>query len=185
MAYAEQQFLYSEAHEVRFAGWSTTTYRLQQCGWQLAAEHMWDRLRVRLAMRHPATGLHMVSEVVDVDFIGRRHSHGERLVFDVRNVVGRDIIINDSSFSDFAPIDAMPQFIEKKARSIQDFAIFAPLLVRTQQLIVQPDSVEECLARIRELQAPALAEIRERDRSEEQLAVPRQIFHAQILSLAA
>ena len=41
-------------HTVLWAGWETTTWRLQQAGWELISQQDFARGRIQLAMRHSA-----------------------------------------------------------------------------------------------------------------------------------
>jgi hypothetical protein len=66
-------------------------------------------------------------------------------------------------------------------------AIFAVPLVRTEEIIVEPQDVAAMLEQIRRMQSPEMTEIRQRERQRERQheAGPREVFHAQILSFAA
>lgn len=176
----------SAPHIVRFAGFECTTARLQNAGWQIAARERFEHGDVALVLRYPPADLHMLAEPVNVDFF--RYDHRDRpLVFDVRHCSSRISTVVTEDFSEFRQIDAAPQMPAKMERKdISDFAIFASQLVRTEQIIVEPESVAECLAIIQKLQAPDLADIRKRNRNREaNEPMMRQAFHAQILSLAA
>ena len=98
-----------------------------------------------------------------------------------------------ADMTDWRAVDARPQFIAER-KSLEDFGIFATPLARTEEIIVEPDTVESLLAKIREMQAPALEAAHQRqklrrtlDEGVDPAAVPpvRQRFHAQILSIAA
>jgi hypothetical protein len=98
--------------------------------------------------------------------------------------VSADIeVLAGLNFDKFVPIDAQPQVVPltQQAHRLSAMDIFASPLVRTEEIIVEPQSVAECLEHIRRLQAPELAEIRKRNR--EDGAVQQRKFHAQILSI--
>lgn len=184
------RMVYSHPHRVHFAGWETTTYALQRAGWKLSAMQDPHMGRLQLAMRLESADLYMVSEVLGVNFMHFHHDYlrDRELDFVVRKVVGRDIVpVAGVDFSRYQPIDAEPVYEMRRPKSIKDFNIFAVPLARTEQIIVEPQSVQECLDLIRKMQAPELAEIRERNRRRDamQEPAPQQVFHAQILSLAA
>lgn len=174
--------LLSAPHKVYFAGFESTTFKLQNHGWQLSANEDYYGQRAQLAMRYEPAGLYMIADSVEHTY---GHYYTERpLEFVISKVVGRDIIISsyDISFESFKPIDATPRMVERKESSISDFNIFATPLVRTEEIIIDPKSVSECLELIRKMQAPDLEQIRERNRAREVMA--DQKFHAQILSVA-
>lgn len=178
----------SRPYPVYWAGWETTTARLQQAGWSLSVEQDISRDEMRLALRHDGCRLYALSARVPyLHFLGdaaldlrARHPF-------VIQMVSSDITVRImDDLSAFAPIDAKPQYTESVEKSIEDFSIFAAPLVRTQELIVDPNDVQALLDRIKAVQAPQQASIRQRNRTRayEHGAVDRQVFHAQIISLA-
>lgn len=159
---------------------------MQSAGWQLSAEEeVYDRT-IRLAAKHQAANLYMVSARVPHEYF----EMGVRLpVFNMTYCSSRMVVqLMESSFN-FKPIDATPQFVTEERRNIEDFRIFATPLVRTEEIIVEPQSVQECLELIKRLQAPDLAAIRKRNKQtgEANSDAPMQQmqFHAQVLSFAA
>lgn len=68
------------------------------------------------------------------------------------------------------------------AKQLSDFAVFAPM---AEEIIVEPATVAGLLDQIKQLQAPELAAIRERNRRADSRNFTAQRFHAQIVSLAA
>jgi hypothetical protein len=75
----------------------------------------------------------------------------------------------------------------QRIRRIEDLCHFAAPLVRTKEIIIPQESAPDLLDRILGLQQPAKTDrIREEMRNPEGLTViPKQNFHAQIISLAA
>lgn len=172
---------------VHFAGFETTTTRLQQAGWELSVYEDLRRLTMQLAMRFEPARLYMMSESVDFNYFSSR---GECPEFFVRKVVGSEIVLHTTEVPRFHAIDAMPTFVNSERRSIEDFSFFATPLVRTEQIIVEPETVSDLLAKIKAMQAPELAAIRERNRRRDaghvdHGVIEQQKFHAQIVSLAA
>jgi len=180
--------LLSRPAEVHFAGFRSDTFTLQQNGWSLAMEQNILNGVMRLMLHHRDAELYMVAADVRHDFLRPMFSYGERpLVFQIvtvaRSLQSYRVAMD---FSKFSAIDATPTMRVEEPKRIEDFAIFAAPLVRTEEIIVEPQSVAECLDLIKRLQAPNLAEIRERNRQRERLEPSNQTrFHAQILSLAA
>lgn len=187
MAHLFDRRIISQPHRVWWAGFETTTARMQQAGWNLSAEEDHMRGAVRLAMRHEPLKLYGVSEPVE-HYYGRMTMFEQPLEFHVRHMASRfEVSIHTTAFN-FKPIDAYPQMLTRERRSIEDFNIFATPLVRTEEIIVDPNDVQAMLDHIRKLQAPEQADIRARnaarERRERYESVPQQQFHAQILSFA-
>lgn len=178
MALSEYQLL-SRPHRVLFQGFESTTTALQQAGWRLAAEQDMYRMTIRLLMNFEPARLYLMSEANSLDFYQYRGDMP--LVFRVRQATSHLQVMETGPF-DFRAIDATPQMVSVSRKNIEDFGIFAAPLVRTEEILVEPSSVAECLDLIRRLQSPALAEVRERNRGRE--AMNQQKFHAQILSVA-
>lgn len=199
MALSDRDYprLLSPPCKVIFAGFETTTTRLQQAGWELSAEQDMNRRRVRLAMRFNPARLYMVSEAQDFDFfhaVGRGSGNygmegygGNLPVFHTVHCATDIRVQMMDDFSLFRPIDAAPQMVMSKFQSIEDFNLFATPLVRTEEIIVEPETVATLMEQIKKLQAPDLEAIRKRRRYQEgsSAPMPQTNFHAQILSLAA
>jgi hypothetical protein len=180
---------------VHWAGWETNTLALQQNGWQLNAEQdVWQN-QIRLSMRHSGMNLHAMSNRMDFDFHAAAHSdlqYLRALPFFVMSVMGRDVHIHEHGSLDWSamkPIDAAPTLTTHKVSRMEDLVHFAAPMVRTKEIIIPDESVPELLDRILKLQQPARTDrIREQMRNPEGMiidAIPKQKFHAQIISLAA
>jgi hypothetical protein len=174
-------------------GWETTTTRLQQAGWEISAEQCYMNMGIRLALRNQRLQMYGITSVVQFDFYRNADqfmSPGASPVFHVVNMASRLHINIIDNLSSFRPIDAMPQVVKQEIRSIEDLGIFATPLVRTEEIIVEPHTVEKLMEQIKSLQAPEQAAIRARNRLRESRdgteprVGPRQKFHAQILSIA-
>lgn len=177
---------------VIFAGFRSDTYTLQQAGWRLAVEEDIYTGTVRMMMHHPDADLYLVAE--DWRMPREMMSHRARFVHDYSTArpefvvkrVARAIqsLRVNLDFSRFLDIDATPQYTDAKIQRIEDFKLFASPLVRTEEIIVEPESVAECLDLIRRLQSPELERIRKDNRARGE-AINRQNFHAQIITMAA
>lgn len=192
MAQSEPRFL-SRACEVHFAGFRSDTYSLQQAGWKLSAEQDIREGRINLALSYEPAQLYFLCEDQRFNYRGY-HAESWRLsddqlpVFVVRQAISRrtELRMTNVNLNSFQAIDSTPVLIESQVKRMEDFAMFAAPLARTEEIIVDPKSVAECLDLIRKLQAPDLAEIRERNRQRDRNEpMNQQVFHAQILSLAA
>jgi hypothetical protein len=198
MALSKERFL-SPPCRVLFAGWETTTARLQNAGWSLAAEQLLHDRTLRLAMRHEPSGLYMVSDSTDYAFgprytqygFNQLHMNEQTPTFVVRYVGSKITVRVMDNFDAFRPIDAAPQFTTIEERGIEQFNLFATPLTRTEEIIVEPETVNDLMEKIRALQAPELAQIRQRNRMRDARSegssapIAQQKFHAQILSIAA
>jgi hypothetical protein len=105
--------------------------------------------------------------------------------------MGREVFIQEHGSIEwnFAAIDAKPCFTDRKITKLEDLAHFAAPLVRSRQIIIPEENVEELLEKILKLQQPARTDrIREEMRHPEGRLItsePQQKFQAQIISLAA
>lgn len=188
MAHSDPRVL-SLPHRVHFCGWVATLPALQQAGWELSAEQDFARYGIRIAMRHRDFQLRAITETVQYNFFDRYSlMDGRPLDFRICHFASDMHIVTHDSLSMFRPIDAMPQFRTEERKSIDDFGIFATPLARTEEIIVEPETVMSLLEKIKAMQSPDQAAIRERNKSRERRMdqpIQRQQFHAQILSLAA
>lgn len=179
----------SRPMRVVWDGWETTTTQLQQRGWELTAEQDFRYRAIRLAMRNRTQRMYGVTDLLPYDFFdqGFVRGYGAQPVFQVVYMASEIVANVPVDFSKFAAIDAMPQFVNSERKSIEDFGIFATPLVRTEEIIVEPQTVASLLEQIKKLQVPEQAAIRQRNRARDvgESPRPREQFHAQILSIAA
>lgn len=175
--------------KVEWAGWETTTHRLQQAGWKLSAEQDVFQNRMRLAMQHERMSLYGLSRGMDFDYQRHAMERGYDFPVIVMQAVGREVFIHEAGRIDwsFNAIDAQPCFTDRKISRIEDFAHFAAPLVRCNEVIIPEESVPDLMERILKLQQPARTNrIKEQMRNPEGYsAQPQQKFQAQIISLAA
>lgn len=179
--------------EVWWSGFRSTTVQLQQAGWEIAAEEDVYGGRIRLLMRHQDMRLYAITNESEWNYFDRQ-TEGRMLVFQVVHAAPRmEVRVTQeigAGLANFRQIDAMPQFVDSVIQRPEDMKIFVTPLVRTEELIVEPQTVAAMLEQIRKMQAPEQARIRHKERlaaSREGMLVeagPRQEFHAQILSIA-
>lgn len=180
--------LMSRPLRLHWAGWTADTYSLQRAGWSISAEQHIQSMTMQLALRHPDKGGYGVSSRVPFDYMYERDSFAPMdLGADIR--FGRSIDFHVTDLPSFRAVDALPQMMERRRVSLEDFAHFHTPLVRTNEIVVPEESVEELMERILKMQQPdRTARIRESLRNPEGYrmdALPKQKFHAQILSFAA
>lgn len=187
----------SEPYEIRFLGFRGTTYDLQQHGWEFSAEQDPRRGHARLMMKHDQANLYGISEALEYDFFRHhmdRYRQGMQLpifvVHAMRPAAHYYVQHLHIDLESFSPVDMQPQTVKLETLETleEQLALFAKPLVRTQEIIVEPKDVAEALEWVKKLQAPEMAELQDRERKRqgrEDLRKPRQIFHAQLISLAA
>ena len=185
----------SKPMPVHWAGFESTTYRLQQAGWEFSAEQDYASLRTRLLLRHQGMQFHACTQYADTDFFAEQHNEAFKGIrFHVNWMTGGTVRVTDihDNLTTMRPVDMQPTII--KAQNIEDMALFGAPLVRTKEVIVAPDSVPELMDRILELQQPgAQAHYEEVLRQMNQPGSvvqadgvrPQQQFHAQVMSLVA
>lgn len=179
----------SQPVPVRWAGFESDTHKLQQAGWQLSAEQDISYDSIRIAMYHEALRLRAISNISDFHYREAMHDprYARSVILPIQHMANdmRVQIIDD--LTGFRAIDAQPMVAKTEIRSLEDFNIFATPMARTNEIIVDPDSVADMMGRILELQDPARQEHYKRTLREQQ-GNARQVeqkFHAQIISLAA
>lgn len=171
---------------VEWAGWTTDTLTLQECGWKLAVSVDSSVMKYRLMMTHQKMNLYAITDVLTIerlpgDYDGRRHAP----VFHVIHVAPDIQVIQTMlpTLGAFEEIDARPQFVESKITSLRDLNVFATRKAE-QVLIDKADmTVIEHLEAIKALQSPEqkrLREIASRERSTQ----PRLQLVANLVSYA-
>lgn len=176
--------------EIHWAGWKTDSYTLERRGWTLSAIQSVDTLRMRLAMHHIDTGIRMIAQGQEFDFMQHhdRQRVGVEAPLPVFTVLDTSIgtmmrVINGDgdNFADFNPISARPLYTSQAIKDLDDYKIFATH--QTMGIIVDPNDVDSLMSRIMKLNQPELAQVRENNRRRERAA--GHVLHAQILTLAA
>lgn len=204
--------LVSHPHFVEWCGFETTTAKLQQAGWEIAAEQDWASMGIRLMLRHEGHQMQAITAAVDfyrhammldprAEYRMMPDPHDPdrgRLRFRVirmARVLQFGFHGDEDVVEHFAEtwklVDAEPQIATHKVVSMNDLNIFATPLTRTEELIVDPADVGAILEKIKAAQRPEQERIRARQRLRESRegmmidAQPQMNFHAQILSIAA
>lgn len=181
---------------VDFAGFESNTYVLQQCGWEISMNQDVYSGKIGLALRHQGLQLHGFTDFVNHDYERAIYGGIERHVFRIVRMfyeknMNFEVIRSDDWRMACSPVDCQPQMTTREIKSMEDFAIFATPLTRTQEIIVDPNDVNELMERILKLQMPEQDAIHARKKLRESREgyvpeyQPRQNFHAQILSIAA
>ncbi len=177
--------------DVFWGPWRTTTTALQQAGWELAVEHDFAHWGYRMVIHHRQMQMWGMSDVVEMSR-GYEARYGQNLHPIYIKYMASKLNINIMApLMAFKPIDAYPQISHQEIKSIEDMVQFATPLVRTKELIVNPDEIGKILELIQQAQLPEQETIRRRERLKASRegctidSIPQQVFHAQVLSIAA
>ena len=185
----------SEPAVVWWVGFRSDTLKLQQAGWELAADQDVMENRIRLLLRHRDMELYALTNDVEYGFRRDPRYDMARPPLEFRVVMASpqfQIQRVGHVVAAFQQIDAKPQWqTDVEIKTLDDFKIFATPLVRTEEIIVDPLAVSQMLERIREMQVPEQERIRQKKRLEEARerhtirldSEPRTQFHAQIVSI--
>ena len=151
--------VFSDPVTLRWAGWETTTEKLQYAGWQISANQDVRGGTMQIVARHP-NGLSFLTELQE----WRYHAAYEPIMrgypvfppMQVRALGKVEVVMYGSlpAFSQFSPIDAMPHVHTVTHARLEDYFHFAPV-TSPHDLIVPQASVPELLERILQLQQPA------------------------------
>lgn len=185
MAFGEPRIL-SRPLRVHWAGWDTTTYQLQKCGWKLSAYQDIRGSRIQMAFRHDGLQIEGITAELPYEYERaldmRERDYVNGVVLNVQRMLGEQVLVrSNGDIPLWSPIDAEPRYTEARITRLEDLAHFAGPLIRTNEIIVPEESVPELLERILKMQQPGrMARIREELRGERR---PEQKFHAQIISL--
>jgi hypothetical protein len=190
MAFGGDHRILSRPLRVHWAGWETTTARLQKAGWRLSARQDINGERLQLAFEYGSGHkLRAITNEVPFRYFNALEDYGGHLrmlneiVLNVQHAIGDPVLVHHAGQMDlaFAPIDAEPRYTEARITRLEDLAHFAGPLIRTNEIIIPEESVPELLDRILKMQQPArIDRIKDELRGEHR---PEQKFHAQIISL--
>lgn len=192
--------------EVIFDGWRSDTYALQSCGWEIAIEdvlftHVMERA-LRMVLHHPPSGITLYAVCQQArDMLDPRYQWSqEPEQFVVQRAAARAdrmVLVDDRSRTYLEPkslrrVDALPQdgnpwgrlTFSREQTTVSDLGLFSPWH-DPQAIVVDPDTIDTLMTKIRSLQAPELAAIREQNRKREAREQKAERVHAQIITLAA
>lgn len=165
---------------------------LGRCGWQVARETDPRNLMDRFMFHHPKAGITATGRLKDPyrwSRSGNFRQEWDGMPIEIEHVasVGNFQFRNfNANLSAFHRIDTESMAIETEMGELHRLPLFAELFMarpEPQELIVEPQDVQQLLDQILTLQAPAMKDIRARDRKRDQ--PEKKQLHAQIISLAA
>jgi hypothetical protein len=182
--------LLSKPVPVRWMGWETDTYKLQQNGWELSMDQDYCNERMRLAIRHREEGF--IGQTNDIPMFYARPPHEMQIrdvpIWQMRHM-GRTIMVQEhgpiSAYANFKAGDACPRLSFDRVTSLADLVPFAGApIVRTQALILPEATVDDLLKGILDRQHEAKLAYFEDLVAKEGQQRQTQKFHAQIISLS-
>lgn len=184
-----QYFIQSAPLKLYWNGWESDTFTLQKNGWQLSVEQDLYSQSIRIAAK--CYNLYMISDMINISYLdvtSPYRNFAKEIIVPI-NKVGSNITIElmEKTFN-FKPIDAEPVFYNRERKSIEDFAIFAPALVRTNEIIVPNEDVDSLLDKLLQLQDPMLKKYYKEEALKDRQSngvktLPENKFVAQIISM--
>jgi hypothetical protein len=171
----------SQPVNIRWLGWETDTYRLQDAGWELSAQEDIPRQQMAIAMRHKTANIRGICESINWDYFRReRDIYVGRSMSTFRANLAMDFIVNyhqaGMTFDDFNPIDARPMYqdINMEKRSLDDLAHFRKLEKAKDEIFLKPASMEEILDMALKQQEPNQEAIRKEMVRKNELEIMRK-----------
>lgn len=168
--------------KVNFVGFSSDTYTLQRNGWQIAAEQRhsmsYAGLEIRLILKHEGAKQYAITDMLRVDhysMLSNIKNYTQILTSSCFNIIGLSNSVNiryetrgnnNNWFSNFEAVDCTPQLIKTTDYNLQDFKLFRPIPETAKEIIIDPNSVNELMNRVLELQNPKQKELRDKYRME-------------------
>lgn len=181
---------------VEWAGFTSDTRMMQRCGWEFAVERNTYGFSIHILARHRILGLMMNASIRDDDlrnsaliyskplndYTGFR---GPPMQFREINHESRVSFIHMNP-EDLERVDMNPQYttIQEHRWNGDAIDLFRKWAPQAEELIVDPNDVTALFERIKKLQTPQLAEIRERNRKRDAREQRSEQVVAQIVTLA-
>lgn len=177
---AQLGYLQSPACDVFFQGFSSTLHRLQNCGWVVAVSEDPYRNRLHIMLNHKAAQVTMEGSCERPDAFRDRYESGRQQPMEVHihKCSPKFISMAECSLDSYSIVDARPRFISMG--DTDSDRLFASAVPKVEEILIEPQSVAECLELIRKMQVPEMVEVRKRNEARN----AAQRFHAQIVSTA-
>lgn len=189
---------------VRWEGWTSNTYELQQNGWEVSVAQVMrndydGRQCMQIAIRSRTMKLVGLSHPIDFNYreIWNKDQYLAGIEIPIVHIAPQihvQIITQDRrslDWSKFSPVDATPSVITKSIQSLEDLIHFQPV-PQSQEIIIPEKSVSDLLAEILQKQEPEQMQYWKRFQEEAMLAkgrardiegMPEKKVHAQIITL--
>jgi len=168
----------SQPLRLRWNGWESNTYELQNNGWELSANQDIRSNRMAIAIRHKQLNVRGLSDFVDFNFFRRYDSYNaiKYPVFGCQ--LASDLIIQipnnvETYTQEFNPIDARPMYRKTESRHLDNFAHFRKIERVENEIYLEPASMDDILNMALDRQAPRQEEIRKEMVRRQELNVMR------------
>lgn len=198
--------------EVIFAGFTSTTDRLANAGWDISMNQQMEprhgRTFLQMALRYEPAGIYALSMRNDFewwelqDTLRSRNSHELAqfllsMPFNVQHMSSRGIVVASQSNPSmgvsstfgaaFAPIDPYPSFIQE---DVKDFKFFRAASPSVKDIIVSPEQEPEIMKLLLDVQNLTQEKIKDKMKRAERHAQVDQMLgsrtiNAQIITLAS
>lgn len=173
--------------EVWFAGFRSDSYTLQKNGWEFVQTMDAYERTLHCLFRNKEYGLTASTDRFrfDIDQLRGIGESGRGVRLNVNRIASSDRVIfqTPAGPKDYSAVDCTPTWaMVEEAYGLNAF--FGGPPEKTVEVLVEPSSVEECLALIQRMQSPKLAEIREQNRVRDNQIAYKQHFQAKLLSMA-
>lgn len=158
----------SRPFPVEWAGWESTTTRLQYGGWQIATQQNYVDQTYRFVLRHAQLDLvgYVDWTYISPSVMSLWGDNKDLPIIHVANVARNmfthaPLVVGDSPLTPWYRIDAQPQLCTEPLKSLADLSVFAKLQPK-EILIPRADmSVVEHLEAIIKAQEPKQHELRQ------------------------
>lgn len=174
---------------LHWAGWETTTDRLQHAGWEISAQQDIARMRMQLALRHEQLGVQAITQgYSEWDFRrGTMNSGPSHLAIPddmvIRMHMARDIHVHSSTHN-WAAVDCAPTIQhDTRIERLEDFAHFAPMKSMAAPFVLPEADVDQLLSIILEKQQKAKTDYFRDMVRKEGAILPAHTMSAQIIAL--
>jgi hypothetical protein len=187
-----------QGHPIRvaWAGWESDTYTLTRSGWSIATQESYQHNELHLMLHHKGLGMtgygrirgymDLLQSCLHDSYRGTRDL--DHVVIQIETLAStKDVFIQGRHPVESARwVDGEPYLMRIENKPLRNLSLFRQLdAPAPQELITEPETVQELLDKILAMQGPMRKELRAREaRRERDAPAPRRI-HAQIVSLAA
>lgn len=179
---------------VEWAGFTSDTRRMQVSGWEFRVDAHPHRFERVVIAKHRLfnTVLHAMLQDSDLERramvygpSGFQGFNGPPLVFQRAAHPESFHLSLAGSAPEFVAVDMMPLRADLNQWTGRAIDLFRPWAPNSEEIIVEPETVADLFEKIKKLQTPELAAIRERNRTRDYCEQRQEQVVAQIITLAA
>lgn len=183
---------------VHLLGFESTTWALASVGWEIRIDEpasLRDPFAGRtLMMKHPKSAVVIIARQARGNLMSSAFDDDKEVEFVAERVLDSKCLIETLPTLNFRRIDVSRGWPEDareltggQRRSIESLGFFRKWEDEVEEIIVDQASVADLMNRIRQLQEPELAAIRERNRARDRRERPanEERVRAQVIAIAA